>query len=827
MAENPVYTYSKSVAYGEYQYRLVKPNSKKKVSDSFDLPIRPGRILSEDQWQNELKIQQSLEWEHIGYIHDSLLFRRKGKLEEKLDEGIMIPLTKSEIKEPYQIRYEYLRCLSEKYPVMYNIGDIFGDRKKSIDNHPSLSINTRGLILNWILDKLNQFDLVSCFSEATYIFDLFLSNSVNISKAQLFGAVCAFLACKIESGSSTKLVSDWVELINNTEDEFLQAESSIISILNFSFILPHVSRFVQSLLQEYNIDNKDEKNLIDFLVHISLIYGVFPKYKSYTVAEACVGLVVLNPNFIHSDPLYNNCIIDIAQVFDLALANTKTIEAPLRIYSRKRRFHGQAPLTKDVISIKPSNCCRKIDLGKCDPIKPIKNSINYIEEDKLGEGAYGIVSKVSDEKDPLKKYAHKQSKKFNYKIVGVFPTTIIETAIMREFNHPNVVSIINPRLSDGQVSYYMDLMSPFAKILNSHKLTIDEVKLFTRQLLSGIEYIHNRDIIHRDLKPDNILIDEKTNQLKITDFGMAIWVSTDTPQEYDTDVGSLWYNPPELLLHGKNIYNKSFDMWSIGCIIGKMVNGYTLFMANNPAELLLQIGKYSHLPDILKDDFITRHPVFSVKAIKEILASRSAEWNTPENKENLDNVCDLIGRLLTLDPKYRLSAKKALEHSFVNTIEYQETPDGKYRLLSKETEARVVLTIKKHVIDWKKSKFIPLKEFNHEDLFAYPVELLGLHAHHSPSGMVRRMMCQLLLKLVKEGKIKEDDNIILKSGGDVKGDTTALIQMYSRMSFRVIASLDPEDLVRLKNGQQIKESLMMMTSVSNLLGWCRDRKMLE
>ena len=45
-------------------------------------------------------------------------------------------------------------------------------------------------------------------------------------------------------------------------------------------------------------------------------------------------------------------------------------------------------------------------------------------------------------------------------------------------------------------------------------------KLF-KQLLDGLEHIHQEGLIHRDIKPDNIFINKERTQLKIGDFGLA------------------------------------------------------------------------------------------------------------------------------------------------------------------------------------------------------------------------------------------------------------------------------------------------------------------
>lgn len=60
-----------------------------------------------------------------------------------------------------------------------------------------------------------------------------------------------------------------------------------------------------------------------------------------------------------------------------------------------------------------------------------------------------------------------------------------------------------------------------------------------------MEYIHSINVCHRDLKLDNILIEEKTNMIKVIDFGFAAFCSN--TQKLKIFCGTPSYMAPEIV----------------------------------------------------------------------------------------------------------------------------------------------------------------------------------------------------------------------------------------------------------------------------------------
>lgn len=91
------------------------------------------------------------------------------------------------------------------------------------------------------------------------------------------------------------------------------------------------------------------------------------------------------------------------------------------------------------------------------------------------------------------------------------------------------------------IFFYSELKYDGAMRLSNGKFCSAHVmQMFLYQILRGIAYCHSHRVLHRDLKPQNLLIDRRTNALKLADFGLArafgipvrtftheVWIYTD------------------------------------------------------------------------------------------------------------------------------------------------------------------------------------------------------------------------------------------------------------------------------------------------------------
>ena len=91
------------------------------------------------------------------------------------------------------------------------------------------------------------------------------------------------------------------------------------------------------------------------------------------------------------------------------------------------------------------------------------------------------------------------------------------------------------------------------KVVSFNKKSIQSV---FRQVVSGLDYIHEQRILHRDIKPHNILVDPKTLKIKIADFGLSRRF-VEPFETYSRDISIILHNVTTYLLKSMFLFFKA------------------------------------------------------------------------------------------------------------------------------------------------------------------------------------------------------------------------------------------------------------------------------
>ncbi|KAM8961601.1 maternal embryonic leucine zipper kinase [Pelodytes ibericus] len=228
-----------------------------------------------------------------------------------------------------------------------------------------------------------------------------------------------------------------------------------------------------------------------------------------------------------------------------------------------------------------------------------KVAIKIMDKDSLGDD----LPRVKTEIDAMKNFSHQHVCRLYH---------VIET--------PKKIFMILEYCPGGELFDY---------IIAKDRLTEDEARVFFRQIVSAVAYIHSQGYAHRDLKPENLLIDENRN-LKLIDFGLCAKPKGGLDYQLMTCCGSPAYAAPELI-QGKAYIGSEADIWSMGVLMYALMCGYLPFDDDNVMVLYKKImrGKY----DIPK-------------------------WLSPGSVL-------LLSQMLQVDPKKRITVKHLLTHPWL------------------------------------------------------------------------------------------------------------------------------------------------------------------
>nr|QMV48156.1 mitogen-activated protein kinase kinase kinase 4 [Plutella xylostella] len=157
------------------------------------------------------------------------------------------------------------------------------------------------------------------------------------------------------------------------------------------------------------------------------------------------------------------------------------------------------------------------------------------------------------------------------------PRACNELRVLEGVTHPHLVRYHGAELHREEMLIFMELCvegSLEALVATSGGLPEPTVRKYTKQLVSAILELHNRQIAHRDIKSGNIFLTNEGHCLKLGDFGCAVKIRANTTAvgELQGTVGTQAYMAPEVFMKSSG-HGRAADIWSLGCVVTEMASG--------------------------------------------------------------------------------------------------------------------------------------------------------------------------------------------------------------------------------------------------------------
>nr|ABK06419.1 HA-tagged protein kinase domain of putative mitogen-activated protein kinase kinase kinase [synthetic construct] len=178
-----------------------------------------------------------------------------------------------------------------------------------------------------------------------------------------------------------------------------------------------------------------------------------------------------------------------------------------------------------------------------------------------------------------------------------------EIKLLSQLQHQNIVRYRGTAKDGSNLYIFLELVTQgsLLKLYQRYQLRDSVVSLYTRQILDGLKYLHDKGFIHRDIKCANILVDAN-GAVKLADFGLA---KVSKFNDIKSCKGTPFWMAPEVINRkDSDGYGSPADIWSLGCTVLEMCTGQIPYSDLEPVQALFRIGRGTlpEVPDTLSLD---------------------------------------------------------------------------------------------------------------------------------------------------------------------------------------------------------------------------------
>jgi len=292
------------------------------------------------------------------------------------------------------------------------------------------------------------------------------------------------------------------------------------------------------------------------------------------------------------------------------------------------------------------------------PLEDMAGSVVHCEVYRRDREFEGLVFREADQRAVVKRV--------NRWPLPVHENPYNEVAIMREYGDNEHVIECYEALKDAQ-NLYVVTLSAGAQNLEQQNLGPDEKRTIMKRLLENLQYMHEHQLVHRDLNLNNYIVDMPSRTFMLKTFAQTLQQRESEQDGTILDIsaqgngaGSPHFLAPEL--HLNQSFNDKADIWSLGCILWRLLTGLHLYDAPTPADrsylvLIEQAGLHPHHPYIGSfQDELNRLRQENENGDHRARMEAAATL-PPEARE-------LLARLIHPNPDLRPTSEEVLQHPF-------------------------------------------------------------------------------------------------------------------------------------------------------------------